>query len=356
MIKIVLVGGGTLGPVTPLIAIGEAVKERTDMTVVGFVGTRRGPERDLVAALDIPFFAIMAGKLRRYWDMRNVFAPLVTLIGMVQAWGLLIQTKPDVVISGGSFVGVPVVIAARLLGIKIVIHQQDVVPSLANKIVAGLVNTITVTFPETAPAFPKEKTVVTGNPVRPSILHGDRERAIHRLELEPGIFTLFVFGGGSGARALNELIERTVPKLTEVCQVVHATGVGKFALRLLQKKRRYHPIEIFCEAMPDVYAAADLVLARAGIGTITELAALGKPAIIVPIPRSHQEQNAERLARVHAAEVCRQSELTPDRLVDLVRVLVADNGRRLALGKNIRFVNAPDALQAVLRVIQTLAK
>lgn len=356
MMRLFLVGGGTLGPVAPLVAIGEAAKERGDLEIVGFIGTARGPERALVASLGVPFFPVWAGKWRRYWDIRNLLAPFVTLIGIVQAYRIIAKLKPDVIVSGGSFVGVPVVIVARLLGIKTVIHQQDVVPSLANKFVAALANTITVTFPETAAAFPKEKTVVIGNPVRPSVLRGNRERALHRFDLDPEFPTLFVFGGGTGAQFLNDLVEQALPKLTEVCQVVHATGVGKFPLRLLQKKRRYHPIEIFREAMPDVYAVADVVLARAGIGTITELAALGKPAIIVPIPHSHQEQNAALLAALGAAEVCSQSELTPDALVELVCALLADRKKLRDLGESLRKINPPNALAAVLQVIQDVAK
>lgn len=354
MIKILLVGGGTLGPVTPLIAIGESSKERSDIGILGFIGTAHGPERALTASLGIPFFSVCAGKWRRYWDLRNFLAPFITLLGIAQAYGLLAKLKPDVVVSGGSFVGVPVIIAARLLGVKTVVHQQDVLPSLANKIVARWVDTITVTFPETAVAFPKEKTVVTGNPVRPSILRGNREQAIHHFDLEQNLPTLFVFGGGAGAHALNELIEHALPKLVEFCQIMHATGRGKLQTTNYkpQTKNRYHPIEIFAETMADVYAVADLVLARAGIGTITELAALGKPAIIVPIPHSHQEKNSERLARTHAAEVCAQRDLTPDRLVELVRELMQNKERRDALGSSIRSVNPPGALAAVLRVIE----
>lgn len=351
MIKLLLVGGGTLGPAAPLLAIVEVAKSN-GIEVVGFVGTGNGPERILVASFGVPFFSVWAGKWRRYWDIRNILAPLVTLFGVVQAHRIISKLKPDIVVSGGSFVGVPVIIAARLLGVKTIAHQQDVLPSLANKIVARLVDRITVTFPETAAAFPKEKTAVTGNPVRPSMLRGDRERAIHHFDLEPELPTLFVFGGGSGAQALNDLVERALPKLTEFCQVLHATGVGKFSRRLLlQKNPRYHPIEIFAETMPDAYAVADLVLARAGIGTITELSMLGKPAIIVPIPYSHQEQNAARLAGAHAAEVCVQSELTPDRLAEMVRDLMMNKQRRDALGAAIRSINLSDAPARMLRVI-----
>lgn len=357
MQRILLTSGGTLGPVAPLLAIGEMAKSN-EMDVVGFIGTAHGPERAFVASLGIPFFSVCAGKWRRYWDLRNILAPFITLLGVAQVYGLLAKLKPDVVVSGGSFVGVPVIIAARLRGVKTIVHQQDVLPSLANRIVARWADTITVTFPETAVVFPKEKTVVTGNPVRPSILRGDRERAIRRLELESETPTLFVFGGGTGAQALNDLIERALPKLVTFCQIVHATGKGKLhpTPYTLHPKNRYHPIEIFAETMPDVYAAADLVLARAGIGTITELSALWKPAIIVPIPHSHQEQNAALLERTHSAEVYLQSELTPDRLVALVRALVVDNDRRKMLGKNISSLNPPDALQAMFRVIRGLAK
>ncbi|MBI4133486.1 UDP-N-acetylglucosamine--N-acetylmuramyl-(pentapeptide) pyrophosphoryl-undecaprenol N-acetylglucosamine transferase [Candidatus Uhrbacteria bacterium] len=357
MLRILFTGGGTLGPVVPLLAIAETLSGRADVEIVGLVGTRSGPERELAHQAGLKFFCISAGRWRRYWDIRNFGAWLLTKIGFFESLILLRRLKPTIIVSGGSFVGVSVLWAAWFLRIPTITHQQDVRPSLANRLVSPIVRKITVVFRETARAFPKHKTVVTGNPVRSSILRGDRERGRERFGLAPGVPTLLVFGGGTGALALNKTIVEALPELTKFCQVIHITGIGKGGTnRALGSTDRYHSMEFLARGMADAYAVADLVLARAGMGTMTELASLGKPAIIIPLPGTHQEVNARLLREREAAVVVPQTGLTSVRLTESVRSLLGDAARVRALGEQIRGVNPRDASQQIVRLIEEVGQ
>lgn len=350
--RILFTGGGTGGPVTPLLAIVEAFRGRSDVTIVGFIGTRYGPERELATRAGIPFFAVSAGKWRRYFDVRNLWSWAQTKFGFFEALVLLSRLRPTIVVSGGSFVGVPVLWAAWFLRIPTVTHQQDVEPSLANRLVAPIVKRITVVFPETARAFAKRKVVVTGNPVRPSLLRGDAARARERFGLESGVPALLVFGGGTGAAALNDLVHAALPELVQFCQVIHITG-GRTEKREKRKEpERYHTFELLMDEMADAYAVSDVVFARAGVGTITELAVLGKAAVLMPMPDTHQEANARFVAERHAALVLDQKSITSEAGVAAIRSLMLDTPARAALAERIRTINPPDALDQMVRVIE----
>ncbi len=365
--RILFTGGGTLGPVVPLLAIAEVLKGRTGVELVGLLGTRTGPERELAHRAGLRFFCITAGKWRRYWDVRNLGAWALTKIGFFESLILLRRLRPTIIVSGGSFIGVPVLWAAWFLRIPTMTHQQDVRASLANRLVAPIVRRVTVVFPETAHAFPKKKTVVIGNPVRPFLLRGSVEQARDRFGLLPGVPTVLVFGGGTGALALNQIVVEALPELTKFCQVIHSTGRGKAgptpafspSKREGEIKRgwnnlRYHPIELLTDEMADAYAVADLVVARAGMGTISELSALGKPAIIVPLAGTHQEDNAQYLREREAAVVVSQTELISTRFIELVRSLLPDAARLRALGEQLRKISPRDAGEQMVRLIEEI--
>ena len=237
--------------------------------------------------------------------------------------------------------------AGRLFG------KQDVVPGLANRLLAPVARRVTVTFRESLPRFPADRTVVTGNPVRPEVLHGDPSRAFARFGFETDVPLVVVTGGGTGAAALNEVVALATPRLVRSCSVLHLTGRGKSVTA--PSLDRYRQVEFLVEEMPDVLAAAEVVVSRAGLGTLTELAVLGKPMVLVPMPRSHQEANAAAFDRADAAVVLRQDQLTPDRLAETVERLLEDRDRRAALAANARRLMPDNAADLVADAVEEAA-
>lgn len=355
--NIMLVGGGSGGPVTPLLAVAEAISEKYHDAVFTLVGTKHGPEAAIAQSAGIGFASIPAGKWRRYMSVWNVFTPFLVVAGFFASLRLLRQNRPQVVFGAGGFVQVPLIWAAWFLGIPSVIHQQDVYPTLANKLCQWSAARITVTFKDSVEDFfqglgffyrkHEEKVVWTGNPYRPSVSTGNRQQAIERFGLEQNFPTLYVTGGGTGAQFINDLVLRALPELTKVVQVIHSTGRGKAGG---SESARYKPFE-FITDVGNAFAAADIVLSRAGLSTITELSALGKVSIIVPMPHSHQEINAALLAHAHAALVATEDILTPDVLVRLVRKLLFDADVQKEIKTSVRHLMPQDAAQKIAAII-----
>jgi UDP-N-acetylglucosamine--N-acetylmuramyl-(pentapeptide) pyrophosphoryl-undecaprenol N-acetylglucosamine transferase len=345
-LRILLAGGGSGGSATPVLAVAEALRKREPAAQFLFVGTADGPERALAEAAGCEFVAIAAGKLRRYLDWRNVADAGRVPLGIVQALQVVSRYRPQVGFGAGGFAAVPPLLAAAVLRVPIVIHQQDVEPGLANRLLVPFARRITVAFPQSLAHFPAAKTEVCGNPVRPGLAAGDPTRAVRLFSLEPELPTLLVTGGGTGALGLNRRVAAAVPALTAFCQVIHLTGRGR-AVPPAAPSPRYHPFEFLVEEMRDALAVADLVVSRAGLGTLSELAALGKPAVLVPLPESHQQANARVAAAAGAARVIDESSLTPARLSQLVRDLLDDGAARAALGQAARRLLPADAADRV---------
>lgn len=317
--RILFTGGGTLGPVAPLLAVAE---ELADGNKLFWIGTARGPEAALVAKAGIPFRAIAAAKFRRYFSLWTLLDPLLFLIGLLEAIGVLITLMPDVIVGAGGYVSVPVVIAGKLLGIPSLIHQQDVLPGLANKIMAPFARAVTVAVPESAAAFDVRKTTVVGNPVRRAIedvaLHHDERRhdALRHFGFLGSKPIVLVTGGGSGASALNAAVDAMLDELLAVADVLHLTGLGKRGSHGIGYVSR----EVATDEMPLAYAAADVVVCRAGMSTISELLVLGIPSVVTPMPHTHQEANAEFLVQHGNAVVVGQDEPDfPRRLLHAIR-------------------------------------
>ncbi len=213
--RILFVGGGTLGSVSPLIAIFEDLQESDSRVEFLWVGTKNGPERAFVAGYNITYRAIPSGKLRRYFSFKN-FADIFSIFhGFGKSVLILINFRPDIIIGAGSFVQVPILVAAKFFfrKTKIIIHQQDITPGLANRFSAGWAHVITVSAEQSLNSFPRTKSVFTGNPYRKEITKGYISRAFDIFKLEPNLPTILVLGGGSGAVAINKLLTRAIVKL-----------------------------------------------------------------------------------------------------------------------------------------------
>lgn len=333
--RVLLAGGGSGGSVTPILAVASELRARQPEIELLYVATEDGPEATLAAEEGIPYVGIATGKLRRYWDTQN-FTDLGRIAkGIGQSLAHVRRFKPDVACGAGGFASVPPLAAAGLLRVPVLVHQQDAVPGLANRLLIPFARQFTVALPDTMSAFPAGRTSLRGNPVRPRVLSGDPSEGFRLFGLDPSVPLLLVTGGGTGALALNRIVAEAAPQLIEFCHILHLTGRGR-GVPTAHLGPRYQQHELIIAEMPHALAAASIVLTRAGMGTLTELSALGKPTIIVPMPGTHQEENAHVFNRAGAALVFDQPNLTPAVLTATIRELLADTARRDALSAAIR--------------------
>lgn len=352
--RVLLAGGGSGGSTAPVLAVAQELRGRRSCEFL-YVGTETGPERELVSSLGIPFRTVQTGKLRRYWSLQNLLDLVRIPAGLVESVALVRSFRPDVAFAAGGFGAVPPLLATSLLRVPTVIHQQDVEPGLANRILAPFATAVTVTFPPSLNHFPRPKTTITGNPVRREIPAGSREEAIRIFRLRPDLPTVLVTGGGTGALGLNRLVAGAALLLTPACQILHVTGRGK-GVEVPELGSSYRQVEFLTDEMPHALAAAELVVGRAGLSTLTEIAALGKPSLLVPMPRSHQNANAEAFAAGGAALVLQEDELSPERLAEAILALLRDEKRLTALGEHARSMMPPRAEVRIADVIERVAK
>lgn len=319
--KIVFSGGGTLGPVTPLLAVHELIKNEFSDYQSLWIGTSYGPEKDLIVASNIRFFSIVSAKLRRYISVFTVVDIFKFIIAFFQSLFFLLRHKPDLCIGAGGFTSLPVHLAASLLCIPTWIHQQDVEVSLTNKILAKFSTRITVALEQSLSFFPKEKTLWIGNPVREEILKGSKKTAQKLFGLNSDLPVVLVMGGGTGAEKINDILVESLPLLKDICQIIHITGKEKGDLLQNKFSGFYHAYSFFTSEMKHAYAGADLVVSRAGFGTLSEVAALKKPLLLIPLP-GHQEKNADFFASQGALTVCDQKNMSSEKFVVQIRQLL----------------------------------
>ncbi len=345
--KMMFVGGGSLGPVTPLIATAQALRRLAPGVQVVWVGTSQGPERAVVEAAGITFETLPVVKWPRH--------PTLAWIKTVGAWWqarqqagkILERWQPDVVVSVGGFSAVPMMRAAARRPIPCVTHQLDVEPGLANRLVARLCVSVTSSFPYRHSPFGSfliPEQIPTPVRFRAADLPAQSD-AIQRFGLDPAKPVVLVFGGGQGARALNEMMERTRLQWLKFTQVIHVTGLGKGPMLANQPAQGYAVRASLDErAMRDAYAAAHLLVCRGGMGTLSEgIAALGKAAIVVPLPASHQEANARAFADQGAVILLAQTRPDFDeKLLAQAKRLLNDAEERLAMGVRAQTFFATD--------------
>jgi len=352
--KIIFSGGGTGGSVSPLLAIAQELRRRKIKDEFLFLVTKYGPEKQLIQSNQIAFQAISAGKLRRYFDIKN-FTDLFRIIkGFFQSIKIIKNFKPDLILSAGSFVSVPVVWAAWFLGYPSIIHQQDVRIGLANKLMAPFAKFITVAFEKSLKDFPSPKTILTGNPVRLEIHNGSKERAIGIFNLKNNLKTILVLGGGTGSLKINQVIASAALKIADRAQILHLTGVGKGDFKI--NHENYHSFDFLTSEIADALACADIVISRAGLSTLTELSILGKPSIIIPIYDSHQEENADFFAVNEAAIVIPEDKLSSELIIKKINYLL-DNPEWLSrLSHKMISIARPGALEKITELILRFSK
>ncbi len=354
--KIILSGGGTGGSVTPILAISKELKKQDENIDFVFVGTKNGPERTLVASFEqfqIPFRCLPAGKLRRYLSFKNFSDILKIISAFFKSFPLLLKEKPDLIISAGSFASVPLVYAAYILRIPILIHQQDIRPGLANKLMAPLARVITVVFEKSLIDY-GPKAVLTGNPlILPESYYWPENINTDFFESEKKL--LLCIGGGTGAKDLNELIYESKDYLKDACNIVHLSGKSKDGG--FESSDSYQVVDFLeHEKVLSLIKRADLVISRCGLGVLTELSAFKKPAILIPMPKSHQEDNADIFVKNEAAILLNQEETSSNDLVYKVKEILNNKEKLEELSENIYKIMKKGAETKIAAIIWEIIK
>lgn len=352
--KVLLSGGGTLGPVVPLLAIVEIYREAHSETQFVWYGTKSGPERELVEKYHIPFYTITAGKLRRYFSFKNIPDACKVLLGFFQSFYILIKHRPALLISAGGFVSVPLHWAAALLGIPTWVHQQDFRPGLSNKLMAPFAAKITKSIDEVE--FKKAEWI--GNPVR-NLKVDDISGSKRKFNIPDSAKVIFALGGGTGSAKINKMVLEALPSWPRNWHVIHL--VGKERPRELQEKasgvfENYHVYQFLAEEMKDAYAVSDVVIGRAGFATITELAALKKPAILMPMFGTHQEDNTKLIEKNRAAIILNEQTDTGLKLAHIVSQLMNDEEKRRELGERLHTLLPPSKKEKIIEIVEMLRR
>lgn len=319
MKKIVLTGGGTAGHVTPNMALIPQLKQQGYN--ITYVGSYNGIERKLMADYDIPYVGISSGKLRRYHSLQNFKDPFKVLKGYHEAHAFMKKWKPDIVFSKGGFVSVPIVMAAKHLHIPAIIHESDITPGLANKLAIRGAVKVCCNFPETLPYLPQEKAVLTGSPIRRELLEGDASKGLGLCGFTTDKPVLLVTGGSSGSAIINQNIRQALPELLKEYQIIHICGSHNLD-NDLQQTIGYRQFEYVGKELADLFAAATLVVSRAGANTICELLALHKPTLLIPLSakssRGDQILNAKSFKKQGFCLVLEEELLSKETLLEQV--------------------------------------
>jgi UDP-N-acetylglucosamine--N-acetylmuramyl-(pentapeptide) pyrophosphoryl-undecaprenol N-acetylglucosamine transferase len=294
---IVFTGGGSAGHVTPNMAImNELDHHNWDMK---YIGSKNGIERELIEKLNIPYHPISSGKLRRYIDFENIVDVFRVLKGCVEARRVLKKLRPNVVFSKGGFVSVPVIVAARSLGIPIFMHESDMTPGLANKISQRFATKIFTSFEETKKYFPANLTTVIGSPIRKEMLNGSAEKGRQFLGFTKKLPILTIMGGSLGAKKINDSVRESIKPLTSKYQIVHLCGKGNVDTKL-EGTPNYKQFEYVHDELPDLLAATDTVITRGGSNAIFEFLALKIPMLIIPL--SKQQSRGDQILNAKSFE------------------------------------------------------
>lgn len=327
MKKIILTGGGTAGHVTPNIALIPELKQRG--YEIHYIGSKDGIEKKLITDLGIPYYEISTGKLRRYFDWKNFTDPFRVLKGFSDARRIIKKIQPNVIFSKGGFVSVPVVIAAKKCKVPAIIHESDMTPGLANKICIPSAVKVCCNFPETVKCLPEGKAVLTGSPIREELFNGNSKAGLDFCHFNDTKPVLLIIGGSLGSKAVNQAVRNILPELLKQWQIIHLCGKGNLD-ESLNNTQGYVQFEYIQDELPDLFAAADLVISRAGANAICELLALQKPNILIPLSaaasRGDQILNAKSFESQGFSYLLEEENVTNDTL--LTAIITVHNNRQ----------------------------
>lgn len=372
--RVLIAAGGTAGHINPALAIAGALKDARPDADIHFAGRREGMEYGLVAKAGYPFHHIEITGFQRKLSLRNIGRNLVTLKNLAlsapKARAMLKALKPDIVIGCGGYVSGPVVRCAAKMGIKTAIHEQNAFPGVTNKLLAPDVDVIFAAVPAAVEKLGAPgKTLVVGNPVRPAVRAAAQNRSENRAKLAAGERTVILsFGGSLGARRINEVVaDLCAWEQAQHKAILHLHATGQYGVTLfeeLEKDKNFAPgenlvVTEYIDNMPELLAAADLVISRAGALTLAELEASGRAAILIPSPNvaeNHQYYNALELQKAGAAVVIEEKDLTGAKLIETVERLTADPQNLAVMGKLARSLAVDDSLARITEKLLSLVE
>lgn len=359
-LKFILSGGGTGGHIYPAIAIANELKKRFPEAEFLFVGAKDKMEMQKVPQAGYAIKGLWIAGLQRKLTLQNALFPIKLLSSLWESRKILKSFKPDVVIGTGGFASGPLLNVANSLNIPTLIQEQNSYPGITNKLLSKKAAKICVAYENLERFFPKEKMILTGNPVRQDLIDvsSKREEAIAFFKLDPKKKTLLVLGGSLGARRINQLIEKELQGLLlQKVQIIWQCGK-----LYLDDYSKYNSAQVqvvaFIERMDLVYAAADVVISRAGASSVSELCIVGKPVIFIPSPNvaeDHQTKNAQAIVDKKGAIMIKESALE-DEFSIVLEALLKDEGKQQLLGDNIKKLALPQATIQIVDEIEKLLK
>lgn len=370
LMRIIVTGGGTGGHIYPALAIARGLKEKIHNIDILYVGTTAGLEADIVPKSGLPFETITVEGFARALSHKTAISAFRAIKGLGEAFALIRRFKPHVVVGTGGYVCGPVVLAAALLGIPTVIHEQNAIPGVTNRLLARFVNAICVTFEDSVKYFSnKNKIHLTGLPVRPEIVSAERALGLKELGLSSNKVTIVVVGGSRGARSINRTMVQVIDEFygNGDVQILHVAGQKDFeeTLSLVKQKgiRVDEPGNIklvpYLYQMHHALAAADVVIARAGASFLSEILLRGIPSILIPYPHAaanHQEYNARSLERHGAAKVILDSELTGPELFRTLQGMIKDDSLLKEMAMAAKKMGKINALDDITEIIISINK
>ncbi len=353
--RVIIAGGGTGGHLFPGIAVAEEFKQRSKEIEVVFMGTENGLEARIIPREGYPIKLLKTEGVLGKSLFKQIMALIAAMRAVFTSMSFFREVEPDIVIGTGGYASVGPVVAARFMGIPVMIMEQNMVPGMANRFLAKLASSVAITYHESASYFQRGKTMRTGNPVRMSILCGKRDEAMDLFKLDTDKLTVLVLGGSSGAKRINDSMVSALNSLLDIrdgIQFLHQTGDSDYE----RIKSTYRDLGFsamvapFINQMAEAYAAADIVISRAGATTLAELTALGKPMLLVPYPHAagHQEYNARKLVEVGGARLVRDHELTASVMASHIREMCGSEELRGDMRRLSRTHGRKDAAQRVV--------
>ncbi len=369
-LRIVLTGGISGGHTFPLLAVADVIKKKyPEVGEFLFIGSRGKLETDAMREAGIPVRFVATGKWRRYFSFQNFTDLFKIPFGFLQALWHLLWFMPDAIFAKGGSASVPVVLAAWLYRIPIILHESDAEPGVSNRFLGRFVSRIAISYEGAFRFFPKEKTALIGNPIRKEITEGNVSEALETFFLRADAALILVLGGSQGAQIINEHLLPILPALIEKgYQIVHITGEANFETIVQVAKEYgldvakgpYRPVPFLgAKPLADLYKAAQVVISRAGAGTIAELAANQKAVILVPLSNAannHQRMNAYELAERGAVKVLEEANLTEHLLIENIEEVLMDKELRESMGAALYPFYHPQAADQIAEALVALAR
>jgi len=363
-VRVIIAGGGTGGHLFPGVAVAEELARRSSTARIVFVGTEHGIEARVIPKEGYPIEFLSAEGMVGKATLRKVKAAYLFLVSLFQARRIIASVRPDIVIGVGGYASVGMVCAAHFMGIRTLIMEQNSVPGFANRILSKFADAVAVTYQESIAHFPRERTFLTGNPVRNKILTREASDVSRSFSLVRDRFTVLIFGGSLGARTINNAAGEALHYLLDLrdnIQFIHQTGEKdlKDVMDTYRKLGFSGAVMPFIYQMADAYSAADLVICRAGATTLSELTVMGKAAVLVPYPyaaSNHQEANARKLEDMGAATVILDRHLSGEVLARAIRGLYNNPEKRKAMQKASKAFGRPDAAEKIVELALNLTR